>query len=58
MVERRFGALPVVKGSKLVGIVTETDLLRYFAETATDPDTQVDGPKKKPAARAPRRTSC
>lgn len=31
MVFHRFGALPVVKGSKLVGIVTETDLLRFFA---------------------------
>jgi acetoin utilization protein AcuB len=31
MVSRRFGALPVVKGGKLVGIVTETDLLRHFA---------------------------
>lgn len=32
MVSKRFGALPVVKGSKLVGIVTETDLLRFFAK--------------------------
>ena len=32
MVSKRFGALPVIKGSKLVGIVTETDLLRYFAK--------------------------
>jgi acetoin utilization protein AcuB len=35
MVAKRFGALPVVKGSKLVGIVTETDLLRYFASLPT-----------------------
>jgi acetoin utilization protein AcuB len=34
LVKNRFGALPVVKGDKLVGIVTETDLLRYFAEVA------------------------
>ena len=34
MVERRFGALPVVEGGKTVGIVTETDLLRCFAEEA------------------------
>jgi acetoin utilization protein AcuB len=31
MVSKRFGALPVVKKGKLVGIVTESDLLRYFA---------------------------
>lgn len=31
MLKNRFGALPVVKGGKLVGIVTETDLLRHFA---------------------------
>ena len=35
MVERRFGALPVVDGGKTVGIVTETDLLRCFAEEAS-----------------------
>lgn len=35
MVKNRFGALPVVKGSKLIGIVTETDLLRYFASLPT-----------------------
>lgn len=34
MVERRFGALPVVQDGKPVGIVTETDLLRCFAEQA------------------------
>jgi len=32
MVTKRFGALPVVKGGKLVGIVTESDLLKYFAK--------------------------
>jgi acetoin utilization protein AcuB len=31
MVARKFGALPVVRANKLVGIVTETDLLRHFA---------------------------
>ena len=31
MVSKRFGALPVVKSGRLIGIVTETDLLRYFA---------------------------
>jgi acetoin utilization protein AcuB len=32
MVEKRFGALPVVEDGKLLGIVTESDLLRYFAK--------------------------
>ena len=40
MVSKRFGALPVVKGGKLIGVVTETDLLRYFAGLAA-------GSKKK-----------
>jgi acetoin utilization protein AcuB len=30
MVERKFGALPVVDGMKLVGIITQTDALRAF----------------------------
>ena len=33
MVERRIGCLPVVDGTKLVGIVTETDLVRLVAES-------------------------
>lgn len=37
MVNRKFGALPVVSRGKLVGIVTESDLLRYFAETHNRP---------------------
>jgi acetoin utilization protein AcuB len=36
MVERRFGALPVVENGRVVGIVTETDLLRYFSSEAMD----------------------
>ena len=30
MVEHKIGCLPVVEGSTLVGIVTETDILRYI----------------------------
>jgi len=33
MVEHKFGALPVVDGGELVGIVTETDFLREFARS-------------------------
>jgi CBS domain-containing protein len=29
MLERKIGCLPVVEGRTLVGIVTETDILRY-----------------------------
>jgi CBS domain-containing protein len=32
MMERRIGCLPVLEGSKLVGIVTETDMLKLIAE--------------------------
>lgn len=32
MLERKIGALPVIEGRRLVGIITETDLLRAFAE--------------------------
>ncbi len=34
MVAHRIGGLPVVKGGELVGIITETDLLRAFVELA------------------------
>ena len=32
MVEMKFGALPVARNGKLLGIITETDLLRYFSK--------------------------
>ncbi len=32
--ERRFGCLPVVENGTLVGVVTETDILRAFMEEA------------------------
>lgn len=36
MLERKIGALPVVDRGRLVGIVTETDLLRAFVKNADD----------------------
>lgn len=32
MVEKKIGCLPVLEGSKLIGIVTETDMLKLVAE--------------------------
>ncbi len=32
MLDRKIGGLPVVDGGKLIGIVTETDLLRAFLQ--------------------------
>ena len=37
MVANRFGALPVELGGKTLGIITETDLLRYFASERRPP---------------------
>ena len=34
MLDHKIGALPVVDGGRLVGIVTETDLLRAFVRSA------------------------
>ena len=34
MLDRKIGALPVVEGGRLVGIITETDLLRAFVKTS------------------------
>jgi len=42
MMEHTIGALPVVDGGRLVGIVTETDFLRAFATLAA--------PAREPAA--------
>jgi CBS domain-containing membrane protein len=32
MIDKKIGCLPVVKGDRLVGILTETDMRRYVAE--------------------------
>lgn len=33
MVEKKVGCLPVITGEKLIGIITEIDLLRYLAQS-------------------------
>jgi len=33
MIERKIGCLPVVERDKLVGLITETDILRYVTES-------------------------
>jgi CBS domain-containing protein len=48
MLQRRFGALPVVSDGKVVGIITETDLLRHYvsqAEKETEPRRKRSGKK-------------
>jgi CBS domain-containing protein len=30
MLEKKIGCLPVIKGNNLVGLITETDILRYY----------------------------
>ena len=34
MIDHKIGALPVLDGARLLGIITETDLLRAFVESA------------------------
>jgi acetoin utilization protein AcuB len=34
MLDRRIGALPVLDGGRLIGIITETDLLRAFVKSS------------------------
>lgn len=46
MAEKKIGCLPVVDGDELVGLLTETDLLRYFASVPGSP------PRRLAATRA------
>lgn len=39
----RFGSLPVLDGTKLVGVLTERDLLRAISILAPDPPVDVEG---------------
>jgi len=44
MADNKIGCLPVMRGEELVGMLTETDLLRYFADLVTR-DAQAAGPR-------------
>lgn len=46
MMENKFGCLPVVEGTRLVGIVTEADFVRYLAKIA--PGRRAAGARAKP----------
>lgn len=47
LAEKKIGCLPVLDRSKLVGMVTETDVLRYFA--SPPPRRAADTPEASPA---------
>ena len=38
MAERKIGCLPVVDGDELLGLITETDVLAYFAGVTLEDD--------------------
>jgi CBS domain-containing protein len=42
MADRKIGCLPVVAGEALLGMVTETDVLRWVAGVTAPPDRQTD----------------
>jgi acetoin utilization protein AcuB len=42
MLDHKIGALPVVDAGAIVGILTETDILRAFAAMATTPAVTVE----------------
>ena len=50
MAEEKIGCLPVIEnGSKLVGLITETDLLRYFAGATASSRVRSDPQEIEPA---------
>ncbi len=57
MFENKFGCLPVLEGSKLVGILTESDFVRFFTGSGRPvqrfyaghpPGTHLSGPRDRP----------
>ena len=51
MAEHRIGCLPVLEKDELVGMVTETDLLRYFAGLSMNEISQYLGISRATASR-------
>ena len=44
MAERKIGCLPVIERGKIRGIVTETDVLRYFAGLEPEQEDELEAP--------------
>jgi CBS domain-containing protein len=42
MADRKIGCLPVVDGDRLIGMITETDVLRWVAGVPAEPSSQTD----------------
>lgn len=42
MADRKIGCLPVVDGDRLIGMITETDVLRWVAGVPVEPSSQTD----------------
>ena len=55
MLRQRFGALPIVDRQKVVGIITETDLLRYFANKEARSLRKATAPKRHRSQRRKQR---
>jgi CBS domain-containing protein len=51
MAEKKIGCLPVVEDDELIGLVTETDVLRYFAGVrgalAPRPELETEAGKRR-----------
>jgi CBS domain-containing membrane protein len=50
MFEHKFGCLPVLEGSKLVGILTESDFVRFFCDDAVGQAGQEDTAERAKAS--------
>ena len=56
MIKNKFGALPVAKNGQLLGILTETDLLRYISKVPEDSVKRIKkSGREKPVTSRPKR---